>query len=98
MSEWIRRGKPHHVNGTTPAAGAISTAYELPNTTNRLLFHNTGTAAIELFLTEKARAAGAGNGLNVNNGTGVDLAIEVAQFWVRSAAPQTFQALAIGRG
>jgi len=98
MSQWHRGGLPHHLNDTTPAAGAMSETYELPCETIRFLLQNTGATDLELFLTTKARDLGTGFGFTVPTGMGFTEDVEVSQFWVQSLAPTTFESLAIGRG
>jgi hypothetical protein len=96
MAQW-RVGNPHHYNGTTPAGGTPQ-LIRLPAVTVRLVFRNAGSADIELFLTERAAGAGAGNGYTVKQNTALDLEVEVQTLWVYAGTAQDYEILAIGRG
>lgn len=87
----LKGGVPVHVNGTT----AVATVQEwnwLGGRSNYLWFENTGTGAIVLSFSKEASV---GNiGVSVAAGAQVLLPAEAVSFWTKSAAAQTFQAVA----
>ncbi|HUV63544.1 MAG TPA: hypothetical protein VMW24_06565 [Sedimentisphaerales bacterium] len=96
MSQFIRSGKPVHINGTTTAGTADH--WPCRGTTNQLVVNNVhASEPIEVFLTLEAMAAGAGNGFTIRAGYGHSFPVEVIEFWTLSTNASTFQAVAIHR-
>lgn len=95
-SAFKRSGRPEHINGATAAATVEK--WSIRNgPTQRLVFHNThATESIVLTLTTEAEA-GDGIGLLIRAGYGVDLDVEVLDFWTQSTNASSFQALAVCR-
>lgn len=82
-----------HVNGSS---GAAVGKWVWPGgPANFLFFQNTGTAAITLSFTQAD--ADAGIGYSVANGSSLEIPAEIGAFYTKSAAAQTFQAIAFVR-
>lgn len=87
----LKGGVPKHVNGST----AIATVERWPWTggrSNSLWFQNTGAGPIVLSFTEADATAGVG--VSVAAGADVQLPVEAVEFWTKSAAAGSFQAIA----
>lgn len=92
-TSYHRGGYPHHQNGT--ATVAAPQEYQPPGgPTLNVEFANWGANNIELFLTEKAKDLGAGNGWLIAAGTFVSVEVEINRYWVQSiGGPSAFRAL-----
>lgn len=90
---YVRGGIPAHVNGTSTTAVGM---WNWPGgPCNYLWFKNTGAGALTLSFTEADATAGIG--ISVASGAVVELPVELAAFYTKSAASQTFQAVAFIR-
>lgn len=87
---YLRGGIPRHVTGTTAIATAQQWLWS-GGVANHLWFQNTGTGAIVLSFT--ADDAAADRGISVAAGADYLLPAEIADFYTKSAAAETFQAV-----
>jgi len=92
---YLRGGIPRHVNGTTanPATVEVWTWEGMP--ANFLWFQNTGAGVVVLSFTKED--ADAGIGISIAAGADYSMPTEIDRFWTKSAAAQTFQAVAFMR-
>jgi hypothetical protein len=78
-----RSGRPHLLHQTTKAATVEK--WQLDGETIKIWFWNThGSEALEIFLTEEAATAGAGNGIPLASGATDDFEMEIIEFWTLS--------------
>lgn len=89
----LKGGVPRHVNGTTVNPTATEEWNWAGGRSNYLWFQNTGSGPIVLSFTEAD--ADAGVGISVAAGADYLIPVEAVAFYTRSAAAQTFQAVAI---
>lgn len=90
-------GLPVHVNGTTVNPSAVEEWKWDGGRAGHLWFQNTGSGAIVLSFSKAD--ADAGRGISIAAGKDYLLPVEAVNFWTKSAAAQTFQAVAfIHRG
>ena len=88
----LKGGVPRHVNGTTANPAATEEWHWTGGRSNYLWFQNTGTGAIILSFSEAD--ADAGIGISVAAGADYLIPAELVSFYTRSAAAETFQAVA----
>jgi hypothetical protein len=96
VANFIRGGRPTHVNGTTGAATVEKWAIK-GGPTLGLMVNNHGAVDLEVFLTKEAADTGAGAGVLIGASFGLDIGCEVIEFWTRSAVPVAFRAVALCR-
>jgi len=98
MSQFIRSGRPQHLNHTTAAGGDPQEWSITVGITNQLVINNVhATEPLEVFLTAAAAALGAGAGFTIQPGFGHAFDVEVRRFWTLTTNAGSFQAVAIGR-
>jgi len=88
----LKGGVPKHINGTTVNPAAPEEWPWSGGRSNYLWFENTGSGAIVLSFNEADATADIG--VSVAAGAQVLLPVEAVSFWTKSAAAQTFQAVA----
>jgi hypothetical protein len=91
---YLRGGLPVHVNGSTAITAVKRWSWD-GGYANQLWFQNTGTGPIVLSFTQ----ADADNDIGVAVASGADVLLptEIDSFYTKSAADQTFQAVAFRR-
>jgi hypothetical protein len=87
----LKGGIPVHVNGTT-AIGLVEEWKWTGGRSNYIWFENTGTGPIVLSFNKAA--ADAGIGISIAAGAEKLLPVEAVDFWTKSVAAQSFQAVA----
>jgi hypothetical protein len=92
MSNYPLPGAATHLNGT---AGTTLARWNTPGQTSLVIIQNRSSSeSLEVFFTQKAADAGAGNGLTIPSGMGLEVAINIGCFWtIASAAGVSFEAL-----
>jgi len=88
----LKGGVPVHVNGTTVNPAAVEKWLWSGGRSNYLWFQNTGAGAIVLSFSEADATAGVG--ISISAGADYLIPVEATAFWTKSAAAQTFQAVA----
>jgi len=88
----LKGGVPIHINGTTVNPAAAERWPWTGGRSNYLWFQNTGAGAIVLSFNETDCVAGVG--ISVAAGAEILLPVEAVEFWTKSVAAQTFQAVA----
>ena len=88
----LKGGVPVHINGTTVNPAAPEEWPWQGGRSNYLWFQNTGTGPIVLSFNEDDSTNDIG--VSVAAGAEVLLPVEAVSFWTKSAAAETFQAVA----
>lgn len=88
----LKGGVPIHVNGTTVNPAAVEEWHWTGGRSNYLWFQNTGTGPIVLSFTEADATANVG--ISIAAGADYLIPVEAVSFYTKSAAAETFQAVA----
>jgi hypothetical protein len=97
VASFIRGGKPEHINGTTAVATVQKWSVGGGETMDFTIHNLHASATLELFFTKDAADLGAGNGILLVAGMGMQFPIELRDFWTYSASAVPFRALAVCR-